>query len=543
MPKVQTFGLQEERTGVAGAARSASTNTAGAKAGALASNLSQLGEGLEIFNERVATTEAEEAFTKLQRSGNDLFFNPENGYFNSSGRNAFDGAQEASTRLADLRKEIESGLSGEAQRKFSRVADRFITNSLGDIDRHASKGFKAWEAASIEATVETTIENAHLYWNNPLKFATERNLGEAAVRDAARIAGIDPRENLQTYRSRIATAAIKAALVTSASEAERLMEDFGPDGQKLLEGDAITALKAPLKVKSDAEKALVLASDAVNAGAGDRARVLGELENIDDPEIKKRARAEAMSLFNTQQLAINERQKDILDRAEAEGLSGAAFQNRYPMDYATLTPLQQKAIDLDGYVRTDRTVLFELDAMTDDEIMNAAVSKGWGDTLTKLSVEDRNAVSDRVSKLFSQGVTKADQNQSGRTRAAQTTGFVKQLLGVEKIKASRRKEANILYEVITMTEQQQKDTIGRDLDAQEYTDMLNGLMREALNPASFLSRQLGWDIKDSITVIDPEDLQKYARELRDAGVPITPEWLFEMHGGKSAHEIRNDLDG
>ena len=114
------------------------------------------------LKQRVDVTSAEESLVQFERSKNDLFFNPESGYFNTQGKNAYDNSTAATQSLEALKKQYGESLNSNAKRLFDRSADRHITRSNLDITRHASKGLKAWEITTLESQTENSIENASL---------------------------------------------------------------------------------------------------------------------------------------------------------------------------------------------------------------------------------------------------------------------------------------------------------------------------------------------------------------------------------------------
>ena len=95
-----------------------------------------LAQGFATMNDRINTTEAEEAVVKFERAKNDLFFNPDSGYFKTEGKAAYDTGGDATEALQNLARGYADGLSNQQSREmFNRVADRHVTRGQADIQR------------------------------------------------------------------------------------------------------------------------------------------------------------------------------------------------------------------------------------------------------------------------------------------------------------------------------------------------------------------------------------------------------------------------
>ncbi|MCP5058046.1 MAG: hypothetical protein GY937_15175, partial [bacterium] len=218
------------------------------------------------IKQRIDTTAAEEALVQFERDKNELFFNPESGYFNTQGRDAYDGAPGTNSVLDDLKKRYSDPLGVNARVMFDRAADAHLTKSKADIGRHASKGLDAWEVATAQAQIENTIENASLYWNQPDNLRVQSAIGRQSVLDTAQREGVGPKataERLQTYESSFAKAAVIAATMSSAAEGQDLFDTHSDK----LEGPDRVKLENAITVKRDAEKTQADAQQAVISGA------------------------------------------------------------------------------------------------------------------------------------------------------------------------------------------------------------------------------------------------------------------------------------
>ena len=245
-------------------------------------NLAQAGLNIK---KRIDTTSAEESLVSFERDKNDLFFNPENGYFNTQGRNAFDGSNGASKALDELKTKYGKNLGQQSKLMFDKAADTHITRGRLDITRHSAKGLKAWEIGTIESQVENTIENASLYWSDPERLKVQNVLGRQAIFDSAKLMGLgfeETAEKVQTYESMFARASIEAATRSSAVEGKAALEQYGSrlEGPDKIKVDSLIEQKVKIdKTKSDAIVAVATASKLVEQNE-DRTDIVKEVNKI-----------------------------------------------------------------------------------------------------------------------------------------------------------------------------------------------------------------------------------------------------------------------
>lgn len=238
MPRVETYKADQVQTQVVRGPRASATPSGNQ---AIAQGLSSLAGSLQQEQNRLDESAAEEAVVNFERQKNDLFFNPESGYFNTQGRDAFDQAGAMNEALEELKRSHSETLkSPRAKQAFDRVANQHITRSQQDIARHSSKHLKAWEIATINSQVENTLENATLYWADSERLGVQRALGRQSILDAAELEGVSPevtQERLQTYDSSFARSAVGAAVLSSSTEGKEALDKWeksleGPDPQR-----------------------------------------------------------------------------------------------------------------------------------------------------------------------------------------------------------------------------------------------------------------------------------------------------------------------
>src|SRR5690554_6143636 len=179
MPKVETYGQSRVTSRVAQGQRARMPTVPDTS---LAPGLGALVEGIGVAKQRADETAAEEALIQFEREKNKVFFDPENGYFNKQGRDAYELAQPTTESITKLQQQYANSLkSEEARQAFNRAAGVHVTRAMADIDRHSSKGLEVYEVSVIEARAENAMESAALYWNNPQESAMQRAIGRDSV--------------------------------------------------------------------------------------------------------------------------------------------------------------------------------------------------------------------------------------------------------------------------------------------------------------------------------------------------------------------------
>jgi len=396
MPKVEQYGLQKIETNITKGARAQSLPAS--NLGQLGEGVSALGKGVGIMQERIATTEAEEAAVQFERAKNDMFFNPDTGYFKTQGRTAYDSAEDATNSLGELKKQFSEGLTNQhSKRLFDRVAEQHVTRGNASISQHATKGLDAWEVATMKASVENTIENAVVSWNDPDGLREQESIGEQTILDIGAKQGLDGEalnESLETYRSSFASAAISAATANNAAAGEELLDKLdnrleGPDRLKL-QAELVKKQKAE-KTKSDATTAINNASSIKRANAT-RQEALDAAEEIADPELRKSTRQEITRLYNQEAKAEKERKADAWESAQQtvfdDNVSVEAFISVAPEQWDDLTRTQKDKLRAGKKTVTNQAVFNRILAMSPSD----QASLDWTKYTNDLSPADLGKV-------------------------------------------------------------------------------------------------------------------------------------------------------
>lgn len=497
-------------------------------------SLAGVAEAAANMKNRIDTTSAEEALVQFERDKNNLFFNPEAGYFNSKGRDAYDGAGVAGKALVDLKEKYGEKLNGNARLMFDRAADNHITKAQVDISRHASTGLKAWEVATSEARVENSIENASTYWNQPEELRVQNALGRQAVIDVAEREGVGTEvlnERLQTFESSFSKAAVTAALNSSSSDAEKLLDKMsdrleGPDKVKIEK--AIEAKKKAEKIQSDSQQAIINGGRFVEQYE-DRESIRNEVNKIEDPELRKKVMTESMRQFELKKKAESEARSKSFEDAESHVLNGGSaetFKAEDPEGWARLSAKQKRSIESGESVVTDWNAYYDVILMDDPDLAKIDPSK----YLHKLAPAQRNKLASaiKVAKGKSSSKEKID-HQVGRTRNSQMTSVIQQILGKKsKWNKDDLMKADVFYSLVDEELTFREGQEGRLLSSEEFTKLLSDMTRKVIIKRSFLSFDiLARDEELSVTDMPPEDIRVLSKHLRDNGITVTADNLME----------------
>lgn len=504
---------------------------------AVGQGLDRLGKAVQDFQERASTTAAEEALVNFEREKNTFFFDPETGYFNTQGRDAFDQKETAIESLTKLQQKYSDSINDvNARDMFSRASTVQITRAQQDILRHASTQFDAWETATLNARLENTLENASLYWNNPSKRAVQLELGRQAIIDISMIKGASPEstaEELQTYNSRFATATIESALgVSSAAGQQALAEN-----KDMLEAPDILKVQSKIDTKMQAEiqqrnssAAITIATSLVSQFgdmASARSLITAEIEEIEDPDLRSKALRESTYQLDNRMRAKSESQAatfEVAERFLMQGGSVDQFIAANPDGWQGLTPAQQRTLKPGEVITTDFSTLQRLLNLPQEDL--ARVNPA--DYVDRLAERDRRYLEDQVKSA----ITGAPEGQVGRTRTAQVTSVITRIFGDDKKwKNETREQVDAFYSMITAEEEYRQQLKGSPLSADEFNSMLNDMTRKAVIERKWLPDQTL-----SLPSVPASEVAPISAILRGSGYPVTSDNIIKIY--RQREELR-----
>lgn len=538
MPKIAQYQPNQVQTQVVQgpSARSAPTAAFGvdssASLGYVAKGLDDLAQASFDMKQRIDTTAAEEALVKFERDKNDTFFNPKTGYFNTQGKDAYDNSIQTTKTLEKLQQTYGESLNPDAKRMFDKIAAKHITRSNADIARHASKGLKVWEVATIKAQVENATENASLYWNDPQTLAVQRELGRASVVDANKLSGegaIALNEDLQTFESTFASNTIASATQVSAAEGQAALDKYGdklegPDELKLKK--IIEAKVKVEKTQSDAILATTLASKYTRQDLT-REQILEEVDKIEDAELKKKVLSESMTQFNQKKTAKKEKETAFYDEgidAVNKGSTPLQFQAANPAAWEGMSDRHRNNLLAGKHMTTDQAKLQSILSLPRSELAKIEPAE-YSDSMRPADVKQIRSAVDKAKK--GQSVT------SVQTPAAKTIMVAEKFFGKSSSwKNSKTKAAGVqalMQSVQDEIETAESDKGGKLLPS-ELDKLLGDFSRQfVVERSTFGLDFLASDIEFDLSTTPPEQVSEMSK-------------LVDKHGQDSFQAAVNWLD-
>ena len=510
---------------------------------AVAQGMNQLAQGLDRLNSRVedfrlraATTEAEEALVNFEREKNHQFFDPTEGYFNRQGRVAYDSAQSTVESLSKLKQKYADTLtSEEARAMFSKSADAQLTRAQQDVMRHASTQFNAWEAATLEARVENTLENASLYWNDPSQRSVQLEIGRQTLMDVGATQGLSPEavaEKLQTYNSQFAMATIDAALnVSAAAGQQALMEN-----KEMLEAPDLMKVQVAIDRRLVTEREQMLSDTAVNVAQdlvsqfGDlpsaRRLITEQVNAIQDEDLRSRTLREATYQLDNRLRANSESQAATFELAEKFIVGGGSvdqFIAANPQGWETMTAAQQRKLRSGEIITTDWRTFSALLNLPQADL--ARVNPA--DYADKLSEPDRRALEQAVRAA----ITNDPAGQIGRTRSAEIESRITGLFGREtstkKWDDETRSQVDAFYSTVTAEAMYREQLKGAPLSPQEFTSILDDLTRKKVVEGG---SWFGFGSSEyTISDVPAVEYAPIASALRRLNRPVTGDNIVELY--------------
>lgn len=286
---------------------------------------------------------AEEARVQYEKSSMDLLHNPDSGYFNTQGKNAYDGNQPTVEELRKRRESIQANLSPDQARLFSRVADRLDMGWQRDIARHAGRGFKAYEIGVHESSVENALENGVLNWANDEMVNESLAKARIGVADAAKIEGISSEalnERLQNVTSTFFRNVIERSLDKDLDRAEALFERH----KDKLEPKDLAQIEKSRETQTNLAMAQKSADEWVDQDLS-LSEGLKEARSIEDPKLRK----ETEHRWKVMRGNMDREQKEKLDNRFNEYASSiengeVSYSNLPRADLDELTPGQRNSL-------------------------------------------------------------------------------------------------------------------------------------------------------------------------------------------------------
>lgn len=470
--------------------------------------------------QRVDTTSAEEALVQFERDKNDLFFNPDSGYFNTQGRNAYDNAGTVNKSLEELKAQYGESLGQNSRLMFDKVADNHITRGQQDVARHSAKGLQVWEIATIDSQVESTLENASLYWNDDDRLKVQNITGRLAVIESSEMMGIGPEataEKLQNYESSFAKLTIEAAISNSSSDGKASLGKYGD----MLEGPDKINIEKAIEQKSKIEKtqmdarASVLTASRLVDQYDSRQGVIDEVNNIDDPDLRKKTMTESMAQFSRKRQAEKEQEAEYYNEGiEAFNKGGTAgvFEAQNPEAWEGMSSSQRNNLLAGRHMTTDQIKFNNVLSLPRSQLAKVEPAE-YADVFSPAD----------VSKLRS-SVDKAKKGQSITTvqsAATKTNLIAEQFFGKKSSwKGNKSKTAKVqaLMTAVQGSIEDAEESKGGKLTPTEVDDVMADFSRRfVVERSAFGFDLLASDLDIDLSTTPPEQVAELSRLVDASG--------------------------
>lgn len=504
--------------------------------------LTEIAAGIK---QRVDTTSAEEATVKFERDKNDLFFNPDKGYFNTQGKTAYDNSPEVSKALEELKIKHGESLGSNSRSIFNKVIDKHITNAQMEISRHAAKGLKAWEVSTLEAQVENSIENASLYYNDHDKLKVQNVLGRQSIIDSSKMLGISEEatsEKLQTFESSFAKATIEAATQSSATDGKLSFEKYsdrleGPDKVKMQ--DLIERKSLVEKTRDDARAATLTATKLVSQ-YDSKADIIAEVNKIEDPELRKKTMTESVVQYERKKSSDKEIQNDYYNKGiEHFNKGGTAheFQVNNPEAWEGMSATQRNNLLAGKHMTTDQVKFNSVISLPRSELVKVNPAD-YADSFKPADVAKLRTAVDKAKK--GQTIT------SLQTPATKINSIAEQFYGKKtKWSGAKKEKVQSLMNAAQDAVEYAEEVKGGKLTPKEIDETLNQFSRKfVIERSAFGFDYLAPDLKIDISNTPPEKVaelskfvnahgeesfQKINELLKSKGKPVTIDTILNTY--------------
>lgn len=266
--------------------------------------------------DKVDRTAAIESRTKLDQAEVDLLYHPKDGALAKRGKDSF-SLEEPTLAAFDTRTaEIEKGLTTPVQKEaFRLLKDQRRVEVDKQVQRHVFGEMKTYAEEANKASLESTLNNVSMHYQDPDRVEGERKFGLAVIMSDTANKGLPPeavKMKAATWDSMVHRSVIDRLSVDNPVKAK---EYFDANRDRLLPTDA-AKIENTLKPLAEAQEGLD-AANTVFYGAGEKTTLAEMLKSVHDtfpnkPGVVKHAEGEIRSLYTAREAA----QKQVIEEAE-----------------------------------------------------------------------------------------------------------------------------------------------------------------------------------------------------------------------------------
>jgi hypothetical protein len=308
MPKVPVYEEQIQNRALPGAQSSAQVS-----AEDFGFNIGRVGQSLALKIQQEADDVALMSSTaKLKERSNRALYDPEQGYLNKKGKDAFEIADDAVSDYDKMAAEFEGELATTRQRQaFRRVALNMRNDYDLLIQRHVAKERQEYDATEFQAFIKSSQDRAILNYTDPMMIAAEtEGIRAATAAFAARNGKGKEWADRFTFDQMSATHVGVIERMLANQQELKAKEYFGAVKNAITGPDAIKVEKAVESGVLRAQSQSV--ADNIMLNTPDEGEIYAKVREIKDPQLRDAVQARVDADLNRRDRATNEMRESYM---------------------------------------------------------------------------------------------------------------------------------------------------------------------------------------------------------------------------------------
>lgn len=517
-PSASTFGVAERNEGAIGQAAA------------------NLGNAFTQIAEQARKVRAEENLVEFQRARNEVLMNPETGYYNTRGRDAYEGRDATIENLQKMSRQRADAIQDPVAREmFTTAANSLLMQDEQQTMEFAARNFDAWQKAVSQQRVEVSLNDAMRNWRNPEQLAIDFELGKQSIMDANQGMGTEYiNAEINQYAGSFYRGVVEAAINSSVSEGEAMMAEF----KGHLDANVEAQLRDRLDNKKEVEEsqfyastAVIKATNLVNDYYRDpdaRNIIIDEINKIEDPKLRDLTMSQAMSDLNQRMNAQSEQRAAYYEQAVGlmnSGMTTAQIMAQQPEVWNTMTSTQQAALmnaEVAGPVKTDLDLWTGLTLASDQEL-ETITNEELSVIQTKLAPADYKQLVDRIKDLRAG----TEETRIGWTRNAQAAAAMKEVFGDSKGDVELA-EQRVFYGTLQAEYNARKEALGRELNYEETDKLYSDLTARYLVQRKWLGIPMG-KTEYGLEDVPLPAVQEISAILREQGLSVDAPSIVQFY--------------
>jgi len=485
-----------------------------------------LGQQLLTFNKERDKAEAESALIAFDDAKNVVLFGPENGYYNSQGRDAVDNVQPTLEQLDTLTEQYSTSIkSNNARKMFNQAISLRMSRDKTSIFQHSAKGLQTWRLGNSKLEEENALKNSTVFWNSDEDLALYISKGELAIMDRQQYMGSEQTQaDLETFRSSFAKSAIDGALASDNVERAKVL-------QKKYDSriTGIDRVKITKDIQNTVDK-LYVNEQAVSIFSSEKNLndMVKEAEDLDTtPENINDIERIIGNKYTLSEKAKDEQIENTVNQWDQSIANGTPY-SQVPLDVKNLIGVSGR----NALINTEREFVTGENTVTDQikyqDLINLPTRELAKvvpyEHFSYLNKAERKTLRSSVNAA-KKGVKTADLTrlQSNSTIAKNA---VKQILGrsINQKKESDVTFANEFYGLVADEIHAQESVKDAKLNEPEVRKIVDDLVKNWV-----IERPWWFDATKKLNDVPVDRLDELANQLRTRGMAITSENIIKLN--------------